>query len=721
VLAEVLSGKNPFHRSSTAEILSAVLRDEPEPLRLKPKSVNPAVGHIFQKALAKDPAKRYARIDEMGEDIRRVQAELASRAGWFLRKWPLLGAGAAILVAAFFGLWRIRSGPGTTQPAAAPAPIRVLVADFENRTGDPVFDGALEQTFALGLEEAPFVDLYRRADARRRVGQLDPTAAGRLDERLAQLVCRSEGIPVLIGGAIERKGGGYRLEVRAFDPLAARTLAELERTIRRKTQVIEEAMGLGLKMSSRLGGVPEETERALSRETFSTSSLEAMQAYDRAQDMARAGRNKEAIAEYERAIQEDPNFGRAYAGLAVIYCNSGDLRRGEEYQGQAMSLIDRMTEREKLRTRSNWYLMTKNYPKAIEECGHLVEQFPADSAGVSNLAMAYYLARDMDRAVEYGKRRVALNPQGVVARANLSWYYIGAGEFEQAETEAQQAITSSPEYEKAYLTAALSNAARGNPDAARSFYQRLADVSPRGASYASHGLADLALFEGRTSEAVKILAEAIAVDLEKMGAPDFAAQKMALLAQVELARGRKAQAAEAARRAAATSQKPEVMFLAGEILLLAGQAERAQALAAELRQKFEPEPQAYARIIEGEIVREKGQVQDAIRVLRDAQKVLDTWLGRFALGRAYLEVEAFTEAYSEFETCLKRKGEAAVVFLNDLPSARYMPVIHYYLGRAQEGLKSPAAKESYRTFLALKERAEADPLVSDARRRLKDL
>ena len=721
VLAEIVSGKNPFQRPSTAEVLSAVLRDEPEPPRLKPKSVNPAVGHILQKALAKEPAKRYAKIDEMAADLRRVQAELASAGGRLLRKWPLFAAGAAVLVVAFIGLWRVAGGRGPAKPAAEPAPIRVLVADFENRAGDPVFDGALEQTFALGLEQAPFIDLYRRADARRRVGQLDPTAAGRLDEKLAQLVCRSEGIPVLIQGAIEKKGDGYRLEVRAFDPLAARTLAELEGTIKRKTQAVEEAMGLGLRMSSRLGGVPEETERALSRETFTTSSLEAMQAYDRAQDMARAGRDKEAIAEYERAIQEDPNFGRAYAGLAVLYFNSGDLRKGEEYQTKALSLIDRMTDREKLRTRSIWYLMTKNYPKAIEECGNLVKQFPADSAGVANLAMAYYYARDMGRAVEYGKRRLELNPKGVVARTNLSWYYLGSGEFEQAENEARQAIAGSASQEKAYLTAALSLVARGSLDQARSTYLQLAAVSGRGSSVAAYSQADLALYEGRTSEAAKILGDAIATDLEKKEAPDLVAQKMALLAQAELSRGRKPQAVAAATRALATSQKPEILFLAGETFLLAGQAERARSLAVELGQKFEPEPQAYARLIEAKNLRAKGQLQDSLRALHDAQKILDSWLGRFALGRAYLEAGAFTEAYSEFEICFKRRGEATVVFLNDLPSARYLPLISYYLGRAQEGLKSPAAKESYRTFLALRERADADPLVEDARRRLAKL
>ena len=97
----------------------------------------------------------------------------------------------------------------------------------------------------------------------------------------------------------------------------------------------------------------------------------------------------------------------------------------------------------------------------------------------------------------------------------------------------------------------------------------------------------------------------------------------------------------------------------------------------------------------------------------------DTWLGRFALGRVYLEAGAFAEAYSELDACLKRRGEAAAVFLDDVPSLRFLPPVYYYLGRAQEGLKSPRAVESFKTFLAMKERGDgSDPLVADARRRL---
>ena len=108
----------------------------------------------------------------------------------------------------------------------------------------------------------------------------------------------------------------------------------------------------------------------------------------------------------------------------------------------------------------------------------------------------------------------------------------------------------------------------------------------------------------------------------------------------------------------------------------------------------------------------------AIQSFEDAQKLSDTWLGRFYLGRASLEAGAFAEASSQFEACQQRRGEATSVFLDDEPSYHEFPPVLYYLGRAQEGLHNATAADSYKAFLAIKEKADADPLVADARKRL---
>jgi tetratricopeptide (TPR) repeat protein len=128
-------------------------------------------------------------------------------------------------------------------------------------------------------------------------------------------------------------------------------------------------------------------------------------------------------------------------------------------------------------------------------------------------------------------------------------------------------------------------------------------------------------------------------------------------------------------------------------------------------------PQAYGKLVEGEAQLRRKQPREALRLFQEAQKLSDTWLGRFLQGVAYLELGAFPEAHADFDVCLKRRGEAAAVFLDDVPSFRYLPPVHYYLGRAQQALKSPQAAASYKLFLDIKARGD-DPLAADARARL---
>ena len=109
---------------------------------------------------------------------------------------------------------------------------------------------------------------------------------------------------------------------------------------------------------------------------------------------------------------------------------------------------------------------------------------------------------------------------------------------------------------------------------------------------------------------------------------------------------------------------------------------------------------------------------EALRQFQEAQKLADTWLGRLALGRAYLEAEGYAEASAEFEQCMKRRGEATSVFLDDVPTLHYYPQLLYYTGRAQQGLGSAAAANSYRSFLDIKKKSDPDPQVEDAKRRL---
>ena len=716
MLYEMLSGKDPFKRPSAVETLSAILRDTPPPLVLPAAHAPAELQRVLRQALAKAPTERYQRMRDMADDLRALREKMARQGGarvaWRVAV-PALALAAALLAGTY---WLARRAA----PAPAPVhePVSVLVADFDNRTRDPVFDGALEQTLGLGLEGAPFISAYGRPQARKAAAEVDPAAAGKLDERIAQLVCRSQGVKVLVAGSIEPKSEGYVLKAWALDPVTSNRLAEAARAVPGKGDVLRAADGVAADLRRQLGDTAARSGRGLEGETFTTASLDAMNSYARAQELYPLGKYDEAIAEYRKAIAQDPTFGRAYTGLAVQLANLGQKEEAEKYFQMALARVDQMSEREKHRTIGVYSLSKGNYEKAIEEFRALVKEYPADTAGHGNLALAYFFSGDMKRAYEQGRHGVELYPKNLLQRNNVALYAMYAGDFETAEREARAVLEQNPAFEKAYVAVALSEAARGQVEKAAETYRRLQTISARGVSLATTGLADLALYEGRPAEAASTLEKGIAGDAANRSA-GAAAYKAAVLSQAQLMRGQKDPALTAADQAAAGSRQESVLYLAAHAYLEGGQEGKALRLATEIGRRLERPPQAYAKLIEGEAQRGRGRLREAIAVLQDAQKLSDTWLGRFALGRVYLEAGAFAEAYSELDACLKRRGEAAAVFLDDVPSLRFLPPVYYYLGRAQEGLKSPRAVESFKTFLAMKERGDgSDPLVAEARRRL---
>jgi tetratricopeptide (TPR) repeat protein len=167
-------------------------------------------------------------------------------------------------------------------------------------------------------------------------------------------------------------------------------------------------------------------------------------------------------------------------------------------------------------------------------------------------------------------------------------------------------------------------------------YQKLSKMGPLGGSFAASGLADIAAIEGRYSDAVRMLDEGAARDLAAKN-PDRAAVKMARIASLELLRGRKPAAMEAAQKALANSKSANVRFLVARSFVEAGEIKSARPLVDGLAKELQAEPQAYAKIVEGGIASKSGDARQAIKLLNEANGILDTWIGRFDLGRAYLE------------------------------------------------------------------------------------
>jgi len=164
----------------------------------------------------------------------------------------------------------------------------------------------------------------------------------------------------------------------------------------------------------------------------------------------------------------------------------------------------------------------------------------------------------------------------------------------------------------------------------------------------------------------------------------------------------------AAEKALASSQAVKVRFLAARVFLEAGATAKALALSRELASGLQKASQAYAKILNGLLALKQRDARQAIQDLTDANGLLDTWIGQYDLGRAYLEAGAFLQADSSFERCLKRRGEALSLFLDDEPSYGYFPPVFYYQGRVREALNSGKAAESYKAYLDIRGKSTED-------------
>ncbi|HEY7112554.1 MAG TPA: protein kinase, partial [Thermoanaerobaculia bacterium] len=633
ILYEMVTGSVPYAGNSVYEVMIQRLQKPPRP----PRELNPEIPSYVEKlldrCLAVDPDARYQTVREILADLESGKVRTTMRFELQKRRWLRpAAAGLAIVVVLGLAGWWLR---GRLRPSAAASAARkpesVLITDFVNKTGDPVFDGTLEPSLGLALEGASFLTTYNRGQARKVAAQLQPGATS-LTEPLGRLVAVREGIQVVTAGSIETSGSGYRIEAHALDPTTGKTIQSEEATAQSKDAVLASVAKVAAGLRSALGDTTPKALQLAAAETYTAGSLESAHEYALAQDLQYGGKYDEAIPHYLKAIERDPDLGRAYAGIAVLYSNQGRKDEAEKYYQLAMAKIDRMSDREKFRTRGGYYLIVRRDPdKAIEEYGQLVQRYPADTAGISNLALAYFYKRDMAKALAEGRRAIEIYPKNVPQRNNVGLYAMYAGDFETAIREQNEVLQMNPRFVLAHVGLALSQLAQGHPDLATETWKKASAIDARGASDAAIGLADLALYQGRAGDAAPILEKGIEADVAASD-PGSAAVKLVALAEARLAMGQPGPALAAADRAVSLAKGENVQYPAARVYLESGREARGLEIARALSQRLEQDPQAYAELIKAEASLKQGKPRDAVRILEAAKKLSDTWMGHYLLG-----------------------------------------------------------------------------------------
>lgn len=684
------------------------MKEAPPAPKTKDPSIPLALDEIITRCIQPDAAARFHttmdlvaaldRLDDKGAPIPIVR-----------RLTKRMAAAAVVVLASLIGLtWWAARGPDAE---VAHEPVSVLIADFQNGTGDATLQGTLEPVMQLALEGASFISAYDRGGIRRALGVRPPEV---LNEQAALELAVKQGINVVLSGTVAQAGSRYDISVKAIQAVTGNVIATESERASSKDNVLAAATSLAGSLRRALGDTTsDDSAQRFAMETLSATSIEAVREYAKGMEALSQSKFEDALRAFSKAVELDPNFGTAYGGMAISSRNLDRQQDALKYADEAMRHTGGMTERERYRARGLYYYLTNDYKSCVKEYGDLIAKYSADPAARNNRALCLTYLRDLPTAVEEMRAVVKLLPNRVLYRENLALYTAYSGDFPAAELVVQEM----PEPGLfALLARAFAELGQGLRPKATETYRALGTIDEEGASYMASGLGDLAIQEGRYSDAARILTQGAAADLAAKN-QDRAALKFAALGYSHVLRGQKPAAIAAADKALANSQSVKIRFLAARVYVEAGATAKATKIAAELGGELQAEPQAYAAILEGLQALSAGNNRVAVEKLTAANTLFESWIGHFDLGRAYLAAKAYPQADSEFDRCITRRGEALSLFLDEEPTYGYFPSAYYYQGLVREGLRSTNFADSYRAYLDLRGNSKEDPLVADARKR----
>jgi serine/threonine protein kinase/tetratricopeptide (TPR) repeat protein len=713
ILYDMLVGeRRPGSHLSVLEQLNARMIGTIAPIKSVAPQVPDALAAVVTRAVEADPANRYQTTDELAAALDALDDNGIPKPIKRVVRLPVAIAAAVLLIGGGVALWYGYLKP----PPPTPGNTTVVIADFDNRTGDAAFNRTLEPNLRRALEGAGFITAYDRVGLLRTVGVKPTDLPATLDEKAARELAAKQGLNLVLSGAIEKQGSRYQISMKVTQAVEDRVVADVSARAASLDDVIPTATRLVGEVREELGDRTTETDPLFAQRSLSASSVEVLRYYAAAQNASASNKWPEAQEHLLKAIQVDPNFGLGYLLLSGVSRNLGNAQAANDYVKQAMSHLDGMTNRERMTTRGMFFRLSGDYKQCLQEYEALIKAYSADIVGRNQLAVCAGYLRDFQTARVQMAEVVKLLPNRTIFRNNLAFQNLYLSDFAEAEAQARIVQQQDPDDPFGHLVLGIAVLAQERPKEAVAAFTSAAKVRPPGPSFAPSGLGDVAVYEGRYSEAVRITEAGAAADIATK-LPDRAAGKLVHQAYANLSRGQKPAAIASAQRALALSQVVKIRFLAARIFLEAGQPKLAAPLAAGLLAAPQPEPQAYGKLLQSITARMANDYPAAIKAAEDANALFDTWIGHFDLGRAYFQGRQFPQADAEFDRCVTRRGEAVLMFLDEEPTYGYFPMVYYYQGLVREGMGLSGA-DKFRAYLTIREAAGEDPLIADLRRRI---
>jgi tetratricopeptide (TPR) repeat protein/predicted Ser/Thr protein kinase len=726
VLYELVTGRHAFSGRTSAVIFDAILHSAPvAPVRLNP-NCPPELEHIINKALEKDRALRYQSAADVLADLKRMRrdsgsgATVAASATRTSAVRRLAGnrhawAGAAALIAAIAVvafLLNSRRAPALTERDS------LVLADFVNTTGEPVFDGTLRQALAVQMEQSPYLHVIGDESVRKALRLMGRSPDERLTNAIAREVCEREGVKAMLAGSIASLGRNYVIDLQATNCRTGESLAREQREAESREKVIQTLGQAASALRGKLG------ESMVSIQKFdtpaddaTTSSLEALKAFSLGEDQrARAG-DLQSIPFYKKAIELDPNFALALARLSTVYANMGESDLAQQYVKKAFALRDRVSELEKLYIEHHYYdTVTGEIEKEIETLELYRSTYPRDSTPSNNLALAYYFIGQPEKALAAAQETVRLSPDHQMSYVVLAARYRSLGRWDEARAvcvnAATQHLDSSGCHHELYRIAFLQGdeaEMKRQVDWARGDAEEHVMRSLQASAAASHG-------SFRSARALTLEGVDMAMRQKlTQGAAGALARQAAREAYV----GNAALARQKVAAALALDHGPEALVLAAQVLGISGDAARASALADEADRKMPPTDtlfHAFSLPMARAAIHLAGnRANDAVDALKPGAPYERGMFGNAGLylrGLAHLKAGHGTDAVSDFQKVLDNPGAGRPF---EIPIANALA--HLGLARAMALSGDVASsRRAYQDFLALWKDADPDvPVLIQAK------
>ena len=600
----------------------------------------------------------------------------------------------------------------------------VVLADFDNKTGDPVFDDTLRQGLSVELEQSPFLSLVSDDRIQQIVQMMGRPAQTRLTPSIAREICERAGSAAVLNGSIALIGSQYLLTLKAINCLNGESLASAEAQASDKNHVLE-ALG---KMSSEIRKKLGESLSSVQKldtpiEQASTPSLAAFKAFTDGQRVLAQSGEAAAIPFFKRAVELDPDFAVAYAYLGIMHTSIGEPGIGAAYTRKAFGLRQRTSEPENYFISATYFKeVTGDLMAAEQTCTLWSRAYPRSEKPHTYLSGAIFpqIGR-YEKAIEEGKMAVLLNPESPTPYAFLMLGYIGSNRFEEAKTVYQQALER--KLDSPFFHLGLYQIAFVQNDAAEMARQAAWSESNPGAGDTLLMLkAESAAYNGRLKQA-RVMSKQASDSAERAGENEAAAGYIAQSGLREALFGNVAEARTRARMAMKRSSGRDVQYGAALTLAFAGESTQVLSIINDLSRRFPEDTMVqsnYLPTLRGILALNQGKTSDAVDRLEAARPyepggttgssyVWNALYSAFVRGQAYLRARKGVEAAAEFQKILDHRG--AVV--NEPIGA----LAHLGLARAYalQGEKTKLLL-AYEDFLALWKAADPDiPVIRQAK------